>query len=234
MHDRLRFFFVQRVDSGRHIPGGLRDRRLGHDTNAFVHTGIPEILQIRFADHGLLLEHADLGMSALGKQIRPEDRLVGVRAHRKREEPFAQRNIGSRHADARNFEALRDCFRRRDHVVGNARTEDGQASFVAEFAIGVDDGFHRSLGQALHFAVDDLDRAVNQTLLGGLLDQVERSREVLEVRPRETLGQQEVHQVADFDWLRLLSYDMRPPQPVMTGRRAHPRTLAVCARSALA
>jgi hypothetical protein len=51
--------------------------------------------------------------------------------------------------------------------------------------------FDRSLGQALHFAVDDLDRPVDQSLLDTLLeDEIERSRQVFEVRLGETLRQQ--------------------------------------------
>ena len=130
MHDSLRLGFVQRLDSGRHVPSDLCDGRLGHDANILALTGVPEVLEIRFADQGLLLEHADLGVSALGRQVGPEDRLVGMRAHRKREKPFAKRTVRSRHTDAGNFETLLDRFPRRDRVVADVRAEDGQASFI--------------------------------------------------------------------------------------------------------
>lgn len=61
---------------------------------------------------------------------------------------------------------------------------------------------NRSLRQALHFAVDYLDRPVDQPFFDTFFeDQVERSCQVFEVRLGKALRQRKVHQVADFDRL---------------------------------
>lgn len=55
--------------------------------------------------------------------------------------------------------------------------------------MGIDDRFDRTLGQALHFAVNDLDGPVDEPLLDSLLkNEIERLSQVFKVRLGETLG----------------------------------------------
>ena len=115
-----------------------------------------EALDVGLADQRLLDEDADLGVPALGDQVRPEDRLVGHRALREREGPLAQPVVGAGDADRRNVEALLDRLARRDGVVGDARAEDGEAALVDELAVGVDHRLDRSLRKSLDLAEHDL------------------------------------------------------------------------------
>src|SRR5665213_1135358 len=67
-----------------------------------------------------------------------------------------------------------------------------QAALVDQLPVGIDDSLHRTLRQTLDLPVDDLDRSVEQGVLGGLFeDQIERLSEVLEICLRKAFWKKE-------------------------------------------
>ena len=80
----------------------------------------------------------------------------------------------------------------------------GEAAFVDQLAVGVDDRLDRALRQALDLAEDDLDRPVDHPPLEPVgEDQLERARQIEALRLREPVRQHEVEQVAELDRLGL-------------------------------
>ncbi len=177
MHDRLGLRLVQGLHGRVDVLCGLCDLDFRDDPNAFAAACASQVLQVALADEALLGQHADLGEPALRDEVRQEDRLIGHRAlGGEREGPLAQPVVGSGDADGGHLESLLDRLAHRHAVVGDVRTEkNDQTALVDEFAVGIDDRFDRTLGQALHLAVDHLHRSVQQALLDGLgEDEVER------------------------------------------------------------
>src|SRR5262249_3156890 len=161
-----------------------------------------EALEIALAHQRLLDEDADRGVSALRKELRPEDGFVGQRAHWKREGPLAQPVLGTGHADRRNTKALLDRLTRRDGVVGDARTEDGKAAFVDELAVGVDHRLDRSLRKPFDLTERDLHGPVDDPVLHAFVEhELERPGQVGPHLLRVVLGQPRVEEVAELDRL---------------------------------
>ena len=208
VHDRGGLGLVQSAHRLGDVLGRLRDRRLGHDSEALARARAPEVPEIALADQRLLDEHADLGMAVLGEQVRPEDRLVGHRAHRERERPFAQPLFAPGDTDRWHTEALFDRLACRHGVVRDVRSEDEDAAFVDELAEGVDHRLDASLRKALDLPVHDLNGPVDDLLLQPLVEhQLERQGEVVAQLLRIVGREPEIHQVTDLD--RLSGADVR-------------------------
>ena len=202
VHDRVRLGLVELAHRVGDVLRGLRDRRLGDDADAGGGTRPAEVRDVRLPDQRLLDEHADLGVRALRKQVRPEDRLVGHRTHRQRERPLAEPVVGAGDADRGDVEALLDRLARRDAVVGDRGPEDGETTLVDELAVRVDDRLDRSLREALDLAEHDLDGSIDRPVLEALLEhQLERLRQVRPRLLRVGLGQDEVEEVPELDRL---------------------------------
>ena len=183
---------------------GLRDPLLGDDADTEAAAGGAEAARVVLARHRLLDEDTDLGDAALGDELRPEDRLVGERAHRQRERPRAEPVLRAGDGQRGDLEPLLDLGLHRLGVVGDRRPEDGDAALVDEVGVGVDDPLDRALRQPLDLAEDHLDRTVDDALLEGVVeDQAERVEQVVAGFLRIEVGQHEVEQVAELDRLRL-------------------------------
>jgi hypothetical protein len=109
-------------------------------------------------------------------------------------------------------EPLLDRLLAGDHVVGDGRTEHGQAPLVDQLAVGVDDRLDRALGQALDLFEDDLDRAVDHPLLQALLEhELEGLGEIGPHVRRKAVRQDEVEQVPQLDGFRAALVAHVPP-----------------------
>src|SRR5262249_8910253 len=105
-------------------------------------------------------------------------------------------------ADGRYVEALFARLLGWHAVVGDRRAEHGEAAFVDQLAVRVDDRLHRPLRQPFNLAEHDLDRAVDDALLEALIeDELEALRQISAHLLRVALGQHEVEQVSELDGL---------------------------------
>src|SRR5262249_28072490 len=203
VYERARLRFLYSTDGVIDVLRSLGEPLLRHDANPCVSARAGEALEIALAHQRLLDEDADRGVSALRKELRPEDGFVGQRAHWKREGPLAQPVLGTGHADRGNTKALLDRLARRDGIVGDARAEDGEAALVDELAVGVDHRLDRSLRKSLDLTEHDLHWAIDDLLLQPSVEhELERLGQVVSPLLREVLREPKVEEVAELDRLR--------------------------------
>jgi hypothetical protein len=112
--------------------------------------------------------------------VRDEAGLVGHRTVGQSERPFTEPVVGAADADGWHLEPLLDLGLQGDRVLGDVRTEHGEAPFVDELAVGVDHRLHRAAGQPFHLSRHELDRTVEHALLEPVVeDELERQEHVL-------------------------------------------------------
>ena len=157
---------------------------------------------VRLADERLLDEDADLGVPALREEVRPEDRLVGHRAHRQRERPLAQPVLGAGDADRGNVEAFLDRFAvgTQLSVIAGPKTARQPSSTSSPYAsitaLTVPFGRPSTSRNTI-----STGRSMTPCFSPSSNTSSKRLRQVVPHLLREAVGQHEVEEVAELDRL---------------------------------
>jgi hypothetical protein len=120
-------------------------------------------------------------------------------------EPWGKENqpfLSSRHANGRDVEPFFNGLPHRYAVISYERAKDSEAAFVDQVPVSVDHGFDRSLRQTLDLPDNELDRAIEDTLLAPLAeDELEGVGEVVTPIRRKSRWELEVVDATQLDRL---------------------------------